>query len=177
MTATTTSTLSDRDLASDRLDDDGAPTWVAHRQPDGDVRLVWAPRDNGCRLAGVWWPRTSDATTELRALLPAVSERLGGPPTGVSLNIDAWNADQPRRLRVGHTLVKLGWFHTLDPATVTFSRGGDPRITVAIIPSNWNSSAASELLRGLSTAAPWPDSAGEALHGAPDGEERPAWGR
>lgn len=177
MTATTTSTPSGRDLASDRLDDDGAPAWVANRQPGRGVRLVWAPRDSGSRLAGAWWPRTRDATTELRALLPAVSEGLGGAVTRVSLNIDAWNADQPRRLRVGRTLVKLGWFHTLDRTTVTFSRGGDPRLTVVVIPSNWNSSAASELLRGLSTAAPWPDSADEALHRASDGEELPAWGK
>lgn len=174
MTATTTSPPSDRDLASDRLDDDGAPPWVATRQPPGDVRVVWAPRDSGSRLAGAWWPRTLDATTELRALLPAVRERLGGAATRVSLNIDAWNADQPRRLRVGQTLVKLGWFHTLDPATVTFSRGGDARITVIVIPSNWDSSAAGAMLRSLSTAASWPHSAGEALHGAPDGQERPA---
>jgi hypothetical protein len=177
MTATTTSEPSDRDVASDRLDDDGAPAWLAKRQPDRGVRLVWAPRDSDSRLAGAWWPRTRDATTEVRALLPAVSERLGGAATRVSLNIDAWNADQPRRLRVGRTLVKLGWFHTLDPATITFSRGGGARLTVVVIPSNWNSSAAGELLHGLSTASPWPDSAGEALHGAPDGEERPAWGK
>lgn len=154
-----TSAIADRDSA--RLDDDGAPVWMPREPGVGDVRLVWAP--SGPPLSGTWWPRSHDATTELRALLPQVSDRLGGPVTRVSLNIGAWNADRPRRLQVGDRLVRLGWFHTLDPTTVTLGHGGEDRRSVLVIPPDWNSSVARELLRHLSAARHWPDTAGETL--------------
>ena len=142
-----------------------------------DVRLVWAPRDAGSPLAGAWWPRTRDAATELQALLPAVTERVGGAATRVSLNIDAWDAAQPRHLQVGRTLVRLGWFHTLDPATVSFGRHGEDRLSVVVIPSDSDSTAAQALLERLSSAQEWPGSAGEALAPGADGEERRPWGK
>ena len=151
------------DLDSCRLDDDGGPAWGARPDPDTNVRLVWAPPGGSTRLDAVWWPRSREATTELRALLPIVRERLGGAATRVSLNIDAWSADQPRRLRIGDTLVRLGWFHTLDPTTVTLGHGGEDRRSVLVIPPDWNSSVARELLRHLSAARHWPDTAGETL--------------
>jgi hypothetical protein len=131
--------------------------------PDRDVRLVWAPSHAGAGLAGAWWPRTRDASTELRALLPAVTEHLGGGATRVSLNIDAWGNDQPRRLRISDTLVRLGWFHTLDSATITLTRGSGERQVIAVIPSDSDSSVGDELLAHLSRQAHWPDNAEEAL--------------
>ena len=116
------------------------------------VRLVWAPSGNP--LVGAWWPRTRDAVAELRALLPELSDRLGGPVTRVSLNIDAWDADQPRRLRVGDRIVRLGWFHTLDAATVSIGRGSDPRVTLHIVPPELDSEAAGELMRAAATDLP-----------------------
>jgi len=82
---------------------------------------------------GNWQPRSCDATTELRILLPEMSTRLGGPITRVSLNIDAWDGDQPRRMRVDDRVVRLGWFHTMDPATVTIARGSGPRVTLHVV--------------------------------------------
>lgn len=161
MTTTFRPTTSDRDAAPER-------------GSSGGVRLVWAPRDAGSPLAGAWWPRSRDATTELRALLPTVAERVGGPATRVSLNIDAWDADQPRRLQIGDTLVRLGWFRTLDAATIALGRYGPGRLSVVVIPYDADATAAQAVLDRLATAAQWPQSTGEVLESIV-GEGRPAW--
>jgi hypothetical protein len=144
------SSLADCDSA--RLDDDGAPIWPAPQPPIPQVRLAWAPSQSS-QPVGAWWPRSRDATVELRALLPEVSCRLGGSVTRVSLNIDAWAADQPRRLRVGDRLLRLGWFHTLDRTTVTLRRGSDPRITLLVLPPELDPKAARKSLREMSSRA------------------------
>jgi hypothetical protein len=144
-----TSSLADRDTA--RYDDDGAPVWMPPQSPARDVRLVWAL--NGTQLSGTWWPRSRDAAAELRSLLPHVKDRLGGPVTRVSLNIGTWNAAQPRRLQVGDQRVRLGWFHTLDPATVTLGRSGDPRVTLHLVAPELSPDAARELLREASRSS------------------------
>lgn len=66
--------------------------------------------------------------------------------TRVSLNIDAWDPDQPRRLRVDGRVVRLGWFHTLDPATVTITRAGGPRVTLHVVPPELRPEDARQLL-------------------------------
>ena len=88
-----------------------------------------------------------------------------GPVTRVSLNIDAWGPDQPTRLRTGDGLVRLGWFHTLDPATVTLGRGTYDRVTLAVIPPDVDPATGGDLLRRLSTATRWPATAAAALAG------------
>jgi hypothetical protein len=154
------------DYAVDRLEDDGGRI---RPNGDGDLpvgRLVWAPPVEGRRLDGAWWPRSRDAVAELGALVPAVSDYLRGPVTRVSLNIDAWGPDQPRRLRIGDVLVRLGWFHTLDAATVTLGRGTYGRVTLAVIPPDLDPPTGRELLRKLSTATSWPHAAAELSTGA-----------
>jgi len=143
-----TSSIADRESA--RLDDDGAPVQAARQSTSEDVRLVWAPSLNGSPPSGAWWPRSRDAAVELRDLLPLVGHRLGGSVTRASLNIDAWDPDQPRRLRVGDRIVRLGWFHTLDPATVTLGRGSDPRVILHVVAPELDPAAARELLRKTS---------------------------
>lgn len=98
-------------------------------------RLAWSPTSES-GIDGAWRPRTRDAGTELAALIPLVSDHLGGPVRRVSLNIDAWDRDQPRRLRVNDELVRLGWFHTLDPTIVTLGRRNDDRVTLRVIRPN-----------------------------------------
>lgn len=124
------------DLGSARLDDDGAPAWAGRRPDGGGVRLVWASQETGPGFAARWWPRSRDAVRELRKLIPVVSEHLGGPVTRVSLNIDAWGPDHPRRLQVGDRRVRLGWFHTLNPATVTLCRGSYVRVALLVVEAN-----------------------------------------
>jgi hypothetical protein len=147
-----TSSITDRDSA--QLDDDGAPVWSTGQSASADLRLAWAPSQHGKPPSGAWWPRSRDTAVELKALLPVVGHHLGGSVTRVSLNIDAWDADQPRRLRVGDGLVRLGWFHTLDPTTVTLARGSDTRVTLHVVAPEVDSAAARKLLHKLSTSSP-----------------------
>lgn len=161
---------SDTDYAVARLDDDGAPVRLAPEGGDRSGRLVWAPPTSGSRLDGAWWPSTRDPAAELAALLPAASSHLGGPVRRVSLNIEAWGPARPGRLRAGGALVRLGWFHTLDPATVTLGRGSDDRVTLLVVPPELEPAKAHRLLHRLSSAPDWPDSASAALSGEWDGE-------
>jgi hypothetical protein len=137
------------DLDSARLDDDGAPAWTARRRDRSGVRLVWAGEGTGGGLAARWWPRSRDAVSELRKLIPVVSERLGGPVTRVSLNIDAWGPDQPRRLQIGDRRVRLGWFHTIDPATVTLGRGSYDRVALLVVDANLDSAIGRDVVDEL----------------------------
>lgn len=130
-----------------------------------DTRLVWAPKETSHTFDGAWWPMSRDAPAELIALVPHASRQLGGAVTRVSLNIDAWDADQPRRLTVGNTLVRLGWFHTLDAATITLARGSFDRITLLVIPRDYDDASAGALMQHLSDATTWPDDVTMALSG------------
>jgi hypothetical protein len=147
-----TSAIADRDSA--QPEKNGAPVRAARQSASADVRLAWAPRRDGNPPAGAWWPRSRDAAAELRSLLPLASHHLGGAVTRVSLNIDTWDADQPRRLRVGDCLVRLGWFHTLDAGTVVLRRGSDPGVTLHVVAPEADPAAAHKLLQELSNGSP-----------------------
>ena len=140
----------------DRLDDDGAPTWFAPGERSPGCRLLWAPDGASGRLTGAWWPRSNDAPRELRELLPEVSAHIGGAVTRVSLNMDAWGTKQPRRLDMPDGIVRLGWFRTLDPATVTLGRGTYDRITLLVIPVGLSESSGKALMQRLAAAPAWP---------------------
>lgn len=143
-------------MTLDRLDDDGAPTWFAQPERARGCRLLWAPPGATDRLAGAWWPRSDDAVRELRELLPEVSAHMGGPVTRVSLNIDAWGAEQPRRLHLPDRIVRLGWFRTIDPATVTLGRGTYARLTLLVVPFGLDASVGEALMQRLASAPAWP---------------------
>lgn len=150
------------DYAVDRLDDDGGPVASGF---DPNRRLVWAPASASRRFDGVWWPRSRDAGVELTALVPAVSEHERRPVTKVSLNIDAWGPDQPRQLRIGGVLTRLGWYHMIDPTVVTLGRGTDDRVVLTVIPSDIDPAAGRDLLRRLAAATHWPDTPAATLAG------------
>jgi hypothetical protein len=161
---------SDTDYAAARRDDDGTAVRSTREREDRTGRLIWAPPTSGSRLDGAWWPSTRDPAAELVALLPAAGSHLGGPVRRVSLNLEAWGPDRPGRLRAGGALVRLGWFHTLDPATVTLGRGSDDRVTLLVLPPELDPAKARRLLHRLSSAPRWPDSASVALNGEWDGD-------
>lgn len=150
------------DYAVDRLDDDGGPVAAGF---DQDRRLVWAPAAASRRFDGVWWPRTRDAGVELTALVPAVSDHEQRQMTRVSLNIDAWGPDQPRELRIGGVATRLGWYHMIDPATVTLGRATDGRVILTVLPPDLDPATGRDLLRRLAIAAHWPDTPAATLAG------------
>jgi hypothetical protein len=164
------------DPASDRLDDDGASASPQPRASTDGLRLLWAPVPASGDIDGAWWPRSRDAEAELRVLLPLASERMGGPVTRVSLNMDAWAPDQPRRMLLAGRLVRLGWFRTLDPATVTVGRGTYDRLTLLLLPADLDAAAGVDLMQRLSATARWPLTTEAALTGdwRSEGSEQPA---
>lgn len=95
-----------------------------------DVQWATAAEDSGAD--GTWRRRSRDAETELRDVVPMVSARLGSRVSRVSLNIEAWDGAQPRRLQLPDGVVRLGWFHLLDPQTVTLGHGTGRRIVLRL---------------------------------------------
>jgi hypothetical protein len=142
-----------------------AAGWSPSGTTEPGPRLIWATAVGGY-LDGAWWPRSDAADPELRELLPAVGAHLGGPVFRVSLNIDAWGAEQPRRLRLPDHLVRLGWFRTLDPAVVTLGRSTRERITLLVVPSTLSAGDGETVMRRLAAETVWPDTASAAINGS-----------
>jgi hypothetical protein len=129
-------------------------------------RLTWAPIVDGQSFEAVWWPRSRDTATELRALLPAVDGHLGRTVSRVSINLDIWPGSQPRRLVLdGHT-VQLGWFGMLDRDTITVGRALGDRVTLLVIPPDTSAEAAGHTIARVTGDAAWTGSATEALAAA-----------
>lgn len=141
-------------------------------EPRSESRLTWGPAVHGPHLAAAWWPRTRNAVAELPDLVAAAGQRMGGQVTRVSLSIDGWDSPQPRRMSVGDQVVRLGWYHHIDPHMVTVGRGTFDRISIAVLPSDMDAAAAGRILRGLESAPQWPDTPEELL--AAEGTQRPA---
>jgi hypothetical protein len=139
--------------------------WSPSDTTEPGLRLIWADTA-GRYLDGAWWPRSDAADPELRELLPVVGAHLGGPVFRVSLNIDAWGHEQPRRLRLPDHLVRLGWFRTLDPAVVTLGRSTHERITLLVVPSTLSAGDGESVMRRLAAESVWPDTASEAIDGS-----------
>lgn len=97
------------------------------------VRLRLAsPRKSVSAVDGEWWPRSTDATTELPGLISAVDQRLGGRILRIGLHIDAWD-NIPTRLPVPGRAVRVGWFRVMDPRLNTLSLSGGKIITLRVI--------------------------------------------
>ena len=113
-------------------------TAVHHTMPPADdaVRLRLDPvPSRATALDGGWWPRSSDATVELRSLVKALTG-LRGQITHVLLNTAGWDLPHPRRATTGTGEVRLGWY-TSQPAglvTVMTDYGRD-RFDLLIVPA------------------------------------------
>ena len=101
----------------------------------------------------MWWPRSRDAAAELPELIAAASLRLGGPVSRASLNIDAWDAPRDARLLVTGQVVRLGWFHHIDPHLVTAGRGTHDRLSIAVLPADLDTIIAERIADRLQAAA------------------------
>jgi hypothetical protein len=134
-----------------RFADDGGPSPT---EPNDDLRLLWAAFKDQ-RIRGVWWPRGRNITVELAALLPAADSYLGAPLIRVSSNTQAWD-HHPRRLYAGSRLIRVGWFNSIDPATVEIGATSTERITLCVVPPEWTSQAGRRLFRALRDTKIWP---------------------
>lgn len=94
-------------------------------------------------LDGAWWPRSRDVTTELPALITALTEHLGSI-TRVGLDATAWQ-DIPTRLVVDDHIVHLD----SDPVgddTVLITRGHNDHFSLLVVPPGTATGAAREAM-------------------------------
>ncbi|MCK9896498.1 DUF5994 family protein [Frankia sp. AgB32] len=144
-----------------RSDDDGgdapSPLRVAssgtHPEPvadDREPRLSLVPPGGHGSFDGAWWPHGGRLAREAPALVAALSAA-GHPISRMSVNGDVWT-DIPDRLpQPGRPPVRISWYHTLDPHTVTLTAGDRPRIFLLVIPSDAAADAAEDVLRRAAT--------------------------
>ncbi|GAA3800798.1 DUF5994 family protein [Streptomyces coacervatus] len=114
---------------------------AVHRaaKPGTAVVRLETTHDRRGVLDGAWWPRSRDITTELPALIAALTEYLG-PLTRVGLDADAWDA-LPTRLVVDGRVVRLDSFPVGDD-TVLVTRGETDHFSLLVIPPNATPEAA-----------------------------------
>ncbi|MFF4420362.1 DUF5994 family protein [Streptomyces sp. NPDC001549] len=94
-------------------------------------------------LDGAWWPRSRDVTTELPALITALTAYLG-PITRVGLDASAWQ-DVPTRLVIDGQVVHLD----ADPVgddTVLVTRGHNDHFALLVVPPDTTADAAREAM-------------------------------
>ncbi len=114
---------------------------VVASMPPSPARLQLVPvRAGRAVLDGGWWPRSWDAATELPGLIVALDDRFG-PVRQVLLNLGAWD-HRFRRLAVGARVVRMGWFTSLDRATLIAITDRDDQLDLLIVPPGTADAAA-----------------------------------
>jgi Family of unknown function (DUF5994) len=102
-------------------------------------------------LAGGWWPRSRDPVAELPGLILALNDRFG-PIRQLLLNAESWDG-RFRRLAVGGRDVRVEWFSTVQPGTLTATTDHGDEIDLLVVPPQATAAAAN----GAMTAASDPD--------------------
>ncbi|SNQ50840.1 conserved hypothetical protein [Frankia canadensis] len=156
---------------SARFDDDGAPATLqgavvgapAGATP-GDGRLSWAPARGQGSFDGAWWPRSWRLTSELPPLIAALSTA-GETIRRMSVNGDTWTDIPHWFTALAYPPVKVSWYRTLDPHTVTLSGGNRPRLFLLVIPPQTALETADEVRR-MATAGRLIGPAGQILRHA-----------
>jgi len=162
---------------SARFDDDGgAPATlqgavvdVPAGAPSGVGRLSWAPARGQGSFDGAWWPRSWRLTSELPPLIAALSTA-GETIRRMSVNGDIWTDIPHWFTQPARPPVKVSWYRTLDPHTVTLSGGNRPRLVLLVIPPHTALETADEVRR-IATAGQLVGPAGQILRHA--GETSP----
>jgi hypothetical protein len=85
----------------------------------------WATLDGG------WWPRSWDPAAELPGLVVALAARYG-PIRSLMINEGAWGS-RFRKLAVGDTVVRMGWFTSLDRAVLIATTDRGDQIDLLVI--------------------------------------------
>ncbi|OJF12632.1 DUF5994 family protein [Couchioplanes caeruleus] len=115
----------------------------AARAPDDTVRLRLDPHPSRTTvLDGAWWPRSTDAVTELPRLVRALAG-LRGEITHVLLNTAEWDLPHPGRTAVDHRAVRLGWYTSQPAGLVTImSEFGHDRFDLLVVPPDASQASA-----------------------------------
>jgi uncharacterized protein DUF5994 len=86
-------------------------------------------------LDGAWWPRSTDPTIELAALIAAVGDQRA-PVRRIALNMSGWDS-APRRIRLDSgRKVAVDWFQTSGVHLVRTLGTDDRRTDLLIIPAD-----------------------------------------
>jgi hypothetical protein len=111
--------------------------------PDDGIRLrLGPPGSRSTVLDGAWWPRSTDAVTELPALVHALAG-IRGEVTHVLLNSDEWGMPHPRRAAEGRGAARLCWYTSQPAGLVTvMSDFGRDRFDLLVVPPDANSESA-----------------------------------
>lgn len=105
---------------------------AASPTPPSAPRLRMEP--TGARrtlLDGGWWPRSTDPVAELPGLVLAI-DRLRGPVTRLVLSAHGWDS-QPRRLRAGDRVLRLGYFSSQPVSLLTALCGNGDRVDLLVV--------------------------------------------
>ncbi|HEX5200330.1 MAG TPA: DUF5994 family protein [Actinoplanes sp.] len=103
-------------------------------------------------LDGAWWPRTTNAATELPPLLE-VLRGVRGEITHVLLGATEWDLPHPRRLAAGPTMARLGWFTSQPAGVVTImTEFGQDRFDLLVVPPDATSDTAETALSAAADA-------------------------
>lgn len=109
------------------------PASMAAEPPRRTLRLKLKPKALATGYVdGAWWPRSSNLSAELPALLAVLAIRLGGVHR-VSYNLASWDA-APRRLDIGGRQLRLGGFHAQHPNTMDVIGPSGQRLTLLVLP-------------------------------------------
>ena len=117
----------------------------------GGLRLQLKPDPPASTyLDGVWWPRSTQLTTELPELVTRLSDRLGQSPWSAPPRCVAGNAAQ---VEIAGLTVQLQGFTSNEPASViVFGRDGH-HITLLVIPSDVSDEIARQELDAISQSS------------------------
>lgn len=133
-----------------------APTTLTTpaRAPDETVRLQLDPHPSRTTvLDGAWWPRSTDAMTELPRLVEALAG-LRGEITHVLMNSAEWDAPHPRRTAAGGRVLRLGWFTSQPSGLITIMTDfGHDRFDLFVVPPNATEASAEAALSAAADAS------------------------
>lgn len=100
-------------------------------------------------LDGAWWPRSTELTAELPALLTALSANLG-PIALIGYRRDAWNPAPGHLDWAGHP-VNLQGFVSPGPPTLVVVDDRGRRVSVRVVPPETDPATAAEVMAAAAT--------------------------
>ena len=100
-------------------------------------------------LDGAWWPRSRNLAAELPALIVELRER-GTRVSRVLYNPGTWDSPPGRKLAADGRVIRVGWFHSMDPHVLTVTNvGGADRLDLLIVPPDTSLGAAERAMAAV----------------------------